>query len=153
MAWTESKVFTQFLVDALNGTAAFDMNSDTFKAALYNNTITPSQTVTAANSAYNAGQWASGEVSDGAEWAAGGATLTPTSGATGTTYSFDSTDTVSGSSATLTNVFGALIYDDTLTSPVANQGVCYNYFGGGHSVTNGTFTIVWSSAGIFKIAL
>jgi hypothetical protein len=29
--------------------------------------------------------------------------------------------------------------------------VCYNYFGGVNSVTDGTFTIVWNASGIFTI--
>ena len=39
--------------------------SATAKAALFNDTITPSQIVTSANSAYGAGVWASGGVSEG----------------------------------------------------------------------------------------
>ena len=43
--------------------------------------------------------------------------------------------------------------DDTLTTPVADQGVCYNYLGGANSVVNGTFTVVWHANGIFRITL
>jgi hypothetical protein len=50
-------------------------------------------------------------------------------------------------------VFGCLVYDDTLTTPVADQGVCYNYFGGTQSVTAGTFTIQWGAPGIFSLTL
>ena len=67
-------------------------------------------------------------------------------------YTFDAADTVStGSSATLANVYGCLVYDDTITTPVADQGLCFNYFGGANSVTDGTFTIAWSASGILSI--
>ena len=120
-----------------------------FKAALYDNDITPDQTAATANTVYNAGQWtaAGNEVADGTEWDAGGEPLTGVTFApTAAVLKFDATDTPSGgSSATLANVFGCLVYDDT----VGDQGVCYNYFGGTNSVTDGTFTIVWNAAGIF----
>jgi hypothetical protein len=156
MSWSNSKVFAAFLTDALAGTAAFDLNSDTFKVALYDNDITPANDVAAANSAYNAGQWtsASNEVSESGQWATGGVALTsPTCTFTSTTVTFDASDTASGSAADLANVYGCLVYDDTLTTPVADQGVCYNYLGGANSVVNGTFTVVWSSSGIASFSV
>ena len=56
------------------------------------------------------------------------------------------------STTTLTAVFGCLVYDDTLTTPVADPGLSYNYFGGTNSVTSGTFTVVWNASGIFAFA-
>jgi hypothetical protein len=155
MAWSASKIFLASIEDALENTTALDLNSDTFKAALYDNDITPDQTVASANTAYNAGQWAisGNEVSNGG-WAAGGVALTSvTSSFTSNVYTFDAADTANVSAATLASVFGCLVYDDTLTTPVADQGVCYNYFGGTQSVTAGTFTIQWSASGIFSLTL
>ena len=153
MAWTNSKIFMALIEDALENTAALDLNLDTFKAALYDNDITPDQTVTTANTVYNAGQWtaAGNEVSDGTEWDAGGEPLAnPTSTRSSNVYTFDADNTVSGgTSATLANVFGCLVYDDS----VGDQGLCYNYFGGTNSVTDGTFTIVWHTSGIFTLTL
>src|SRR5688500_13214745 len=153
MAWSASKIFVAFVEDALENTAALDLNSDTFKAALYDNDITPDQTAATANTVYNAGQWtaAGNEVADGTEWDAGGEPLTGvTFAAAANALEVGATDTPSGgSSATLANVFGCLVYDDT----VGDQGVCYNYFGGTNSVTDGTFTIVWNAAGIFALTL
>jgi hypothetical protein len=153
MAWSASKIFVAFMEDALENTAALDLNSDSFKAALYDNDITPDQTAATASTLYNTGQWtaAGNEVADGAEWAAGGVVLTGVTFApTAAVLKFDANDTPStGSSATLANVFGCLVYDDT----VGDQGVCYNYFGGTNSVTDGTFTIVWNAAGIFTLTL
>ncbi len=157
MAWSNSKIFQQFLEDAVLNVAAFDLDSDTFKAALYDNDITPDNDATAANTAYNAGQWVTtgNEVTESGQWAAGGVALTsPTiSVATADVVYWDAADTASGSAADLANVYGCLVYDDTLTTPVADQGICYNYFGGANSVTNGTFTIVWNANGIWRATL
>lgn len=158
MSWSESKIFKQLLADFFKRTASFavDLDGDTFKAALYGDTITPDNDVTAANSAYNAGVWANtAEISDTGEWDAGGEALTGVTldVATADILKFDATDAASGSAANLADVYGVLVYDDTVTTPVADQGVCYNYLGGANSVVNGTFTVVWSADGLFKITL
>ena len=155
MAWSNSKIFSAFVTDALNNTAALDLNSDTFKVALFDNTITPGQTAASASTAYGAGVWASGGVSDASGWPAVGRNLASiASGFSSNVYTFDAADTVSAnSSTTLASVYGCLIYDDTLTTPVADQGVCFNYFGGSNSVTAGTFTVVWNASGILTLTL
>lgn len=153
MAWSASKIFTSFVTDSLNRTNAFDLNADTPKAALFDNTITPSQTVASASTAYGAGVWASGEQTNGG-WSAGGLALgTITSTFSSNVYTFDAADTANGSAATLTGAYGCLVYDDTLASVVSDQGICFNYFGGTNAVTSGTFTIVWSGSGIFALTL
>ena len=157
MAWSASKIFSALITDVLNNTTAIDLNTDaSLKVALYDNDITPDQTVTSANTAYNVGQWVTtgNEVSDGAEWAVGGVALTsPTSVFATNVYTFDAANTASGTSATLLTVFGCLVYDDTIATPVADQGVCFNYFGGSNSVVNGTFTVVWNASGILALTL
>lgn len=156
MAWTNSKIFRQYLGDVLGNTTAMDLNSDSFKVALYNNTPTPDNDVTAVNSAYNVGQWATAnEVIDVTNWVAGGRVLAGLSIDTSVAdvVFWDATDLAGGGTVTLTNAFGCLVYDDTIATPVADQGVCYNYFGGAQSVTAGTFTIQWNANGIFRITL
>lgn len=157
MAWSNSKIFRPFVADVLDNTAAFDLGADTIKVALYDNDITPDNDVTSANSAYNVGQWVTtgNEVYEAGQWAQGGVALTSQTVNSGTAdiVFFDAADTASGSAADLANVYGCLVYDDTLASPVADQGICYNYFGGANSVVNGTFTVVWSANGIFRITL
>jgi hypothetical protein len=157
MAWTNSKIFRAFLADVLDNTAAIDLGTDVPKVALYDNDITPDNDVTSANTAYGVGQWVttSNEVFEAGQWAQGGVALGSTSlnSATADVVFYDAADTASGSAADLAAVFGCLVYDDTLTTPVADQGICYNYFGGTNSVTNGTFTVVWSANGIFRITL
>lgn len=155
MAWSASKVFSAFVTDALNNTAALDLNSDTLKAALFDNTITPSQTVASASTAYGAGVWASGGEADAVSWPAAGIALSGVaSGFSSNVYTFDATDTTGNDSTTdLTDVYGTLIYDDTLTTPVADQGICYIYLGGANTVVSGVFTIVWAAGGIFALTL
>lgn len=155
MAWSASKIFSACMTDSLNDTASFNLDADTLKASLFDNSITPSQTVASASSAYAAGVWASGGVSDATGWPAAGRTLlSVTSGFSSNVYTFDAADTVSANSTTtLTNAYGCLNYNDTLAAPVADQGICYNYFGGANSVVAGTFTIVWNVSGIFALTL
>ena len=154
MAWSNSKIFRSMLADALGNVAAFDLDADSLKVALYDNDITPDANVTAANTAYNAGQWASAlnEVFEAITWPQGGVALTGQvlNSATSDVIFLDANDTASGSGADLANVFGCLVYDDTLAAPVADQGVSFNYFGGGNSVVNGTFTVVWNVLGILR---
>ena len=52
--------------------------------------------------------------------------------------------------ATLSNVYGCLVYDSTVTNKYA---YCWNYFGGAQSVTSGTFTVVWSGSGIMSFTI
>jgi hypothetical protein len=156
MAWSASKIFVATLEDCLENTSAIDLNSDTFKAALYDNDITPDQTVASANTAYDVGQWTAlnNEVISTGEWDTGGVALASvTSAFSSNVYTFDAADTASGAGATIAGAFGCLVYDDTIATPVANQGLCYNYFGGTQSVTAGTFTFQWSASGIFSLTL
>lgn len=151
MAWTNSKVFSSFVANALANAIAFDLSGtpDTFKAALYGNSITPDNTVAEASSRYNAGQWVTGgEVTSTGEWDAGGVALTSPalSGETSTTIMWDAADTASSAGAAISGAYGCLVYDDTLTN---DPGICYIYFGGSNGVSNGVFTIVWSGSGLF----
>ena len=150
MAWSNSKIFMATIEAMFENAAALDVSGDTLKAALYDNTITPDQTVALANTAYNAGQWANtAEVDDDTDWAAGGEPLTSVaSGFSSNVYTLDAADTPqSGSSCTLADVYGCLVYDDS----VSDYGICYNYFGGVNSVTAGDFTIQWNGSGILTI--
>lgn len=156
MAWSASAIFRPFVADVLGNTAAFDLDADTIKASLHNNSITPDNDVSAANSAFNAGQWTTtNEVTESGQWASGGVALASKTVDSGTAdvVFFDAADTASGSAADLASVYGCLVYDDTLTTPVADQGICYNYFGGSNSVVNGTFTVVWAATGVLRFTL
>lgn len=150
MAWTNSKMFMATIEAVWENAHAIDLDADTFKAALYNNSITPDQTVALANTAYNVDQWATAnEAYDSTNWDQGGEPLTSiTSGFSSNVFTFDAADTPQGgATTTLANVYGCLVYDDT----VSDYGVSFHYFGGAQSVTSGTFTIVWNASGIFTI--
>lgn len=149
MAWSNSKIFSAFVTDCLNNTAALDLNSDALKAALFDNSITPSQSAATASTLLGAGVWASGQLSNGG-WTSGGLALASVaSGFSSNVYTFDAADTANVTDATISGAFGTFVYDDT----TADQGISYHYFGGTQSVTAGTFTIVWNASGIFALTL
>jgi hypothetical protein len=160
-----SKIFSAYIHDVLGNVTAMDIDTDALiECALFNDTPTPNQVVASASTAYGAGVWASGGVVDTgssapAGWPAIGRPLAWGSATRWTTFAattakFDADDTVSANAVTtLTNAYGCLIYDDTITTPVADQGICYLSFGGANSVTLGTFTVVYNAAGIMSIAM
>jgi len=151
---TNSKIFSAFITDVLNNTTAMDMNSDTHKIALFGNSGTPDQTVASASTAYNTGQWTTGNEVTATGWTANGLALASvTSGFTSNVYTFDAADKAGGATDTVTNAYGCLIYDDTITTPVADQGICYLAFGGANSVVAGTFTVSFNASGIFALTL
>src|SRR6266542_159215 len=153
MAWSNSKIFRATVADVWDNTTALDLGADVPKVALYGTTPTPDQNVASASTAYNVAQWVNtSEISQAVQWPAGGVALATRvlDSATAGVVFYDAADTASGNAATLSAVFGCLVYDDTLTTPVPDQGICYNYFGGTQSVTNGTFTVVWNANGIFR---
>jgi hypothetical protein len=148
-------MFRPYIADVFDNTTAMDLGSDVPKVALYNNTITPDNDVTSANSAYNVGQWATAQEVTDTNWPAGGRPLASTvlNSGTADVVFYDAADTAGAGNVTLSSVFGCLVYDDTITTPVADQGISYNYFGGSQSVTAGTFTVVWHANGIWRITL
>ena len=154
MAWTNSKIYVPFIEDALEDANDVNLVGGTPQAALFNNSPTPDQTVASAAAAYGAGVWASGEVSEAGQWAAGGVALGGVTFApSSNVLTFDANDTASGAAADLADVYGVLVYDAAAASPVADQGICFNYLGGANSVVNGTFTVVWNASGIFTLTL
>jgi hypothetical protein len=158
---TNSKIMRSFLLDALANTSAWSLAAaaDVPKVMLVNNAGTPNQDDTIAHNAYNGagGQWVSAtvEVIDVTNWVAGGRPL-GTQGlqtATAATAWYDAADT-SGAGNVTVSAYGCMVYDDTITTPVADPGMTYHAFGTQpSSVTAGTFTIVWDANGIFRLAL
>lgn len=156
MAWSNSKIFRASVADAWDNAVAFDLGSDVPKAALFNNSVTPDQNAARASTAFNTGTWTTGnEVTDATNWVSGGRALSGTSldsGTSGVVF-YDATDLAGGGTVTISGAYGCLVYDDTITTPTADQGLCFNYFGGSQSVTSGTFTIVWHANGILRYTL
>ena len=109
-----------------------DLNSDTFKIALY----TSSASLGASTTAYSS----TNEIS-GTGYSAGGATLTSGALATSGTTAFADFADPSWTSASFT-ANGGLIYNTS----ASNKAVAVLAFGGDFTVTTGTFTIVFPAA-------
>ncbi len=162
MTWTAtegSHIFRAFVADVLGNTVAFDLdlNADTPKVALYGNTGTPDRNVASNLTQYNTGQWVTGnELANGTDWVAAGRPLAAgrTLGVgTNNIVNYSAPNLTGAATTTLANVMGCLVYDDTLTTPLADQGICFNFFGGAQSVTSGTFSVNWNASGIFNITV
>lgn len=160
MAWTSSKVFREWIAGPMfqsSGTGYTGLDSDVVNVALFNNSVVPDLDAVVGATGYNTGTWlTANEVTDATNWVAGGRPLasktftTPASGV----VMFDAADLAGAGNVTLSNAFGCLVYDNTITAgTVAKQGVSYNYFGGAQSVTNGTFTVIWNANGIVRITV
>lgn len=164
MAWSASGVFQEFVKNPATArinaatlpTNYVDLLTDAVKVALFNNSVTPDKDAAVGSTGYNTGTWTVGnEVTDATNWVAGGRVLG------GDTYTdvanammYDATDLAGGGTVTLAATHGCFIYDDAITAgTVADQGVCFNYFGGAQQVTNGTFTIAWHANGIFRFTV
>jgi hypothetical protein len=128
--------------------------ADTIKVALYG--TTPDSALakndTLAHNAYLAvgGQWVTANESTGTNYVAGGTALVTPAHSFGSGTVQLTGANPSWTTATLTAVFGCLVYDSTLTTKYA---FCWNYFGGSQSVTAGTFTVVWSGSGILQYTI
>lgn len=157
MAITASGLFCKIMVDVFDASqTAIDLSLTTHKIALYANTITPDFEASAANAAFGAGAFASGEVF-GTGWVTGGVALSaaatgasstaPTLASTGGLMTYDMND-VAVASTTLTSAQGALIYADALSG---DPGIVFVNFGGPYSTNNGVFGINWNAAGVFTV--
>jgi hypothetical protein len=160
MGWANSAIFQQAMLNPITGqvnaatkpTTFTSLTADTVKVAVFGNTGTPNKADTAANCAYGAGQWVTGNEVTGTNWSASGVSVGTTKTWTIDTGSsslcFQVTAPTAGQTSTATvtlaGFYGALVYDSTTTS-VANQGYCFNYFGGTQTVTAATFTILWAT--------
>lgn len=148
---TNSRCFAVFLLDTLTQVAShiMDLGTDTFYCALFGNTGTPDATVAVANSEYAAGQWVVGnEITSAGQWAAGGVTMGVPTCAQATsvvTFGGSQANTSSSAGATLTAVYGCLVYDHTLAT---HDGLCFLAFGGSNTVTSGTFSVVYNASGV-----
>lgn len=147
MAISASGLYVTTVLDVLDTTQlAINLISDTFKGALFNNSLTPNFS---SDLAYAVTPYDANEIT-GTNYVAGGATLVSTTFTESPTGSvrFDATDT-SWSSATFSAARGVLIWDDT----ISDRAVCFVNFGADFGVTSGTFTIQWAATGIFAIDL
>lgn len=155
MAWS-SAIFQQAMLSpiaqkmsgATAATGATSWGSDTIKCALYGSGVTPDKTVAVASSGYGTGVWSGTEIT-GTGYTAGGNTLGSKAAAidSGSSSLCFTAGSSSWTTATIT-ASGDLVYDASVTAgTVANQGLCFNSFGGSQTVTGGTFTIAWATVG------
>lgn len=170
MAWSASAIFREWPRAVLGAGQTADvlpasyagLGADTVKVALFNNSVSPDKDAARSSTGFNTGTWVTAnEVTDSdgsSDWASGGLALssktltTPASGV----FMFDAADLTHSNTVTLSNAYGAFVYDDTIaagTGGVADQGVSFHYFGGAQSVTAGTFTVVWHANGLFRITV
>lgn len=153
-----SSMFGQFLYKPLCGGGATGFSSltaDALLVALFGNSVTPDKNAVVGSTGYNTGTWlTANEITDATNWVAGGRALSGNAFSSITNgVQFGATNTASGGVCTFANpAYGVLVYDSTITAgTVAKQGVCFNAFGGPAQVTNGSFTVAWSSNGLFQI--
>jgi len=131
-----SGIYDRFKANLMN--KIVDMESDTIRVALYDN----SHSFTAGDTAYTS----TNEVS-GTGYSAGGEALASKAVTEASTTKFDATDTA-WTSASFT-AYHAVMYDDTLAG---NDLIASIDFGGAQTVTAGTFTIQWNASGIITLA-
>lgn len=161
MAFTDSHILREFITSNLVqklGTGWGGLSADTVKAALFSNTGTPDRNASSSLYGYNAATSAwvtANEITGASEWVAGGRTLaSKTFTNTSNTFTFTAANLAGSATVTMSGILGCLVYDSTVSgSPLANPGVCYNWFGGSQSVTAGTFSVNWNAAGIFNMTV
>jgi hypothetical protein len=162
MAWTNSKVFEEWIIGPMlqaAGTGYTGLDTDAVKCALFDDTITPDNDAAVASTGYATGVWTTTEPPqqfDAAGWAQGGLDLASKTFTTPGTdqVRFDAADRASTANVTLAGVVGCLIYDDTITAgTVADQGVCYLWFSGPAGVTGGSFTVQFGANGLIQFTL
>ena len=150
-----SSVFREWnlMMLQVSGTGFTGLDSDTVSAALFGNSVTPDKDAAVGSTGYNTGTWLTANELTDANWPAKGRPLasktftTPTAGVA----MFDAADTTGAGNVTISNAYGVLVLDDTITGgTVADQGVCFNAFGGAASVTAGSFTVAWNANGIAR---
>jgi hypothetical protein len=148
MAWTASGLYYPTFADVLDTTQlALDLDLETHKVALFNNSITPNFST---DTAYGVAPYNANEVT-GTNWPAGGVALAGTTVSESPTGSlmWDATD-VSVSTVTVTGARGGLSYADALAG---NNAIVGHNFGADYAATAGTFQIQWAATGLFAIDL
>src|SRR5258707_3949848 len=85
MAWTDSRIFTQAVLNPLTASAwstaepttygANGLSADTVKVALFGTSVTPDRDAVVGSTGYNTGTWTTGNEITGTNSTAGGQTL------------------------------------------------------------------------------
>lgn len=137
MAITASGIYCLTLKDIFGNDTAIDLLADAVKAALVTDTHTPNFDTDTAWNATNEVATPSGGITHTSP------TLTVSSGS----LVFDAADTA-WASQTFSGARGVRIYDDTITTPVADPLLILVNLGVDYAVTSGVFTLQWAAGGI-----
>lgn len=133
-----SGIYNRFKANLMN--KELDLEADTIKIMLLNN----SHSFTATHNQKS--EIVANEIT-GTGYSAGGATLASKAVTQAATTKWDANDPQWTSSTF--SAYHGVIYDDTTTN---DDLICSLDFGGEQTVSNGTFTIVFDSAGIITLA-
>jgi hypothetical protein len=120
---------------------AVDLELDTHKLALYDNTITPNYSATAP--AYST----TGEIV-GTGYTAGGVAVTGTTLSVSSGYLVWDGDNVQWTSSTLSGVRGGIIYADALAG---NNSIIGIDWGSAYETADGTLLVAWHANGIGRV--
>lgn len=145
-AVTASGLYYLSFRDMFQNDSAIDVLADVIKTSLITNSATP-------NFDTDAGYSATNEVSGTGYTAGGAAVANDTISVSSGTLIYDGDDVAWGPGATIASVRGGELYDDTITTPVADPLIMGVTFGADFSVTSGTLTVQWAAGGIFTIDL
>jgi len=132
-----SGIYNQYKADLLN--KEVDMEADTIKVMLMNT----SHSFTATDT--DAGDVSANEMT-GTGYTAGGQTLSGGAVTEGATTKFDATDSAWGSASF--SAYHAVLYDTTNS----NNLICSFDFTEAKTVSSGTFTVQWDTAGVLTLA-
>jgi hypothetical protein len=146
-----SGIFLETFDDIMRNVIALDLDAETHKGALFNDTLAPDFDT---NTAYGSAPLNANEVYGGAGWPQGGVALTGTLTDITTTsqkFIFDA-DNVQETPTDLTAAMGYLLY----AAGLSNEAIVLIDFVSQVDTTNGQIDITWAdpgSGGIFNIDL
>lgn len=141
MAWTASGWYVDTLKLEFIEDITFDLELDTHKVALYNNTLTP-------NFAASAPAYSTTNEITGTGYTAGGSVIANTTVAVSGAYVVWDGDDITWTSSTLTGVRGANAYADSLAGNNLILGIS---FGTDYATNDGSLLLSFNASGIGRI--
>lgn len=143
--FTQSGIFYLTWRDIYKNDTAVDVIADTLKGAIFSSAITTPNLST--DTAYGVAPFNANEVSP----SAGGVALTTVALSVASSVAILDCDDVVFSGS-ITNADGMLVYDDTITTPVADPALLIVDFGSAFTVS-GTLTVQIPAGGLWRTAL
>lgn len=146
MAQGDVTVFNKAKEWLADGT--FDLDTNTFKCAILNNTTAPTASTATPTLSYFT------EVGAAGSYTAGGETLTVTWTESGGTVTFDSSTnpTWAQNGSNDADAYWGLVYQDGLVNGTTDAALCFVDLGGPVDMSAGALTITWVASGIFTLA-